>query len=307
MSVLRTEHLSKWYGQVIGVNDITLEIEPGVTGLLGPNGAGKSTLLHLMTGHLKPSQGKVTLDQVSVWNHPDLYRDVGFCPDLDHFYESMTGLRFVQSLAQLSGYHAQTAYKLALEAIETVGLTDAKGRKIGGYSKGMRQRIKLAQALVHQPQTLFLDEPLTGMDPIGRRHIIALVRRLGVEGRTVLVSSHILHEIEMMTNHILLMNHGRILAEGNLHRIRELIDEHPHNVSIRTNKARFLASLLANYPDVISIRFVDNDETCVVETIQPDTFYPRLTDIVLEHEVEITDLHSPDDNLEAVFRYLVEK
>ncbi len=306
MSVLQTEQLSKWYGQVIGVNDINLQIGEGVTGLLGPNGAGKSTLLHLMTGQLKPSQGKVLLFGEPIWNHPALNEQIGFCPDQDQFYESMTGLRFVSSLVQLNGYDAVAARKLALEAIQTVGLMEARDKRIAAYSKGMRQRIKLAQSLVHQPRVLFLDEPLAGMDPLGRRHIIGLIRKLGKEGRTIIVSSHILHEVEMMTNRILLMNHGRVLAEGNIHRIRELIDAHPHNVSIRTDQARLLASILARWPDVVSIRFESDDQTCVVETAHPDEFYTRLTEVVLEQNLEIADLYSPDDNLEAVFRYLVE-
>jgi ABC-2 type transport system ATP-binding protein len=302
--VVETEELSKWYGQVIGVNDITLSVESGVTGLLGPNGAGKSTLLKLMVGLLKPSTGSMRVLGEPVWNNPDLNKRIGYCPEQDAFYENMTGLQFVVNLARLNGYSMQEAEKRALDVIEIVDLMESKDRRIASYSKGMRQRIKLAQSLIHAPELLFLDEPLGGMDPIGRRSTIRLVKELAANGRSVIVSSHILYEIEAMTNNVLLINNGRILAEGDVHEIRELIDEHPHNVYISCTKPRLLASILVEYEDIASVR-LGEDSALVIETVKPDDFYSRLPEIILENGIKVGNLHSPDDNLQAVFRYLV--
>jgi ABC-2 type transport system ATP-binding protein len=297
--------LSKWYGQVIGVNDITLNIGSGVTGLLGPNGAGKSTLLKLMVGLLKPSKGSIKVLGESVWNNFGLNRRIGYCPEQDAFYDSMTGLQFVANLARLNGYSRREAEERALDVISIVDLLENKDKRIGAYSKGMRQRIKLAQSLLHRPELLFLDEPLNGMDPIGRRSTIKLVRELGANGKSVIVSSHILYEIEAMTNNVLLINNGRILAEGNVHEIRELIDEHPHNVYINCSKPRLLASILVKHEDIASVKLAAEDGVLVIETLKPDDFYSRLPEIILENDIKVENLHSPDDNLQAVFRYLV--
>ena len=277
----------------------------GITGLVGPIGGGKTTLLNLMVGLLKPSSGSMKVLGEPVWNNPDLNRRIGYCPEQDAFYYNMTGFQFVTNMAMLDGYPRKEAEDRALETIEIVDLLENKDRKIGAYSKGMRQRIKVAQSLIHDPELLFLDEPLNGMDPIGRRSSIKLVRELGKNGKSVIVSSHILYEIEAMTNSILLINNGRILAEGNVHEIRELIDEHPHNVYIRCSKPRLLASILVSYEDVASVKLGEEDGTLVIETVKPDDLYSRLPEIILENDIKVEDLHSPDDNLQAVFRYLV--
>ena len=205
---------SRWYGPVIALNDVTTVVEPGVTGLLGPNGAGKSTFLKLAAGQLAPSQGEVRLLGRPAWGSPELFHHVGLCPETDAFWEGMTGLQFVTALLRLTGYDEAECRQRAEAALGEVALLEAKDRKIGGYSKGMRQRVKLAQAIAHDPQVLLLDEPVSGMDPINRRHVVDLVKRLGREGKTVLVSSHILHEVEAMTRRVLLIHNGRILAEG---------------------------------------------------------------------------------------------
>jgi len=305
MNIVEMTNLSKWYGQVIGVNDITLNIRPGVTGLLGPNGAGKSTLLKLIAGLLKPSKGEIAVLNKPVRNNPALNRRLGYCPEVDALYDGMTGLKFLISLAMLNGHSRQKSEALAIEAIETVDLLEARDKKIGAYSKGMRQRIKLAQALVHKPELFILDEPLGGMDPIGRRRTIKLVKDLSAQRKSIIVSSHILYEIEAMTNNILLINNGRILAEGNVHVIRELIDEHPHNVYINCDNPRLLTSILIKYEDVDSVKFGIRDGGLVIETEKPDDFYSRLPDIILENNIKVENLHSPDDNLQAVFQYLV--
>jgi len=302
--ILTSEHLSKWYGQVIGLNDVTVDVPPGITGLLGPNGAGKSTFMKLITGQLKPSQGQITVLGEPIWRNPRLYFRLGFCPEQDAFYERMTGLEWVSALVRLNGYGETQARAAAERALDTVGLSDAARKRIGAYSKGMRQRVKLAQALVHDPQVLILDEPLAGMDPLGRRKTIRMIREWGREGKSILVSSHILHEIEAMTSNILLINNGRILAEGNVHQIRALIDTHPHTVYIRAADPRGLAREFLARADVISMRFEDG--ALVVETGKPDEFYSSLTELVASGQSgPVEEVTSPDDNLQAVFQYLV--
>jgi ABC-2 type transport system ATP-binding protein len=302
--IVTAAHLSKWYGQVIGLNDVTLTVPAGITGLLGPNGAGKSTFLKLITGQLKPSKGDVTVLGEPIWGNPALYFRIGFCPEQDAFYERMTGLEWVSALVRLNGAGEGDAREMALRALENVDLIDAAGKKIGAYSKGMRQRVKLAQALAHDPDLLILDEPLGGMDPIARRKTIRLIKEWGRAGKSVIVSSHILHEIESMTANILLINQGRILAEGNVHQIRDLIDEHPHTVYIRADQTRRLAREFLAGDDVLSLRF--EDAAVVVQTAKPDRFYARLTALAASGELgSIHEVTSPDDNLQAVFQYLV--
>ncbi len=302
-AVLTCRGLSRWYGQVIGINDVNLDIGPGVTGLLGPNGAGKSTLLKLITGQLKPSRGSLTLLGQQVWDNPDVLRQLGFCPEQDAFYEFLTGLAFVTSLARMNGYAPAEARRRALAALEQVNLLEHKDRKIGGYSKGMRQKVKLAQAIVHEPRVLILDEPLSGMDPLARITTIRLIRELGAAGGTVIVSSHILHEVESMTRSILLVANGRIVAEGDVHEIRDLIDEHPHRIFLETPQVRELAGALVGWEDVQGIR-VDGGGI-IVETIRPDAFYSKLPALVIDRGLKIDSMITADDNLQAVFDYLV--
>jgi ABC-2 type transport system ATP-binding protein len=302
--IVSADNLSKWYGQVIGLNDVTLTVPPGVTGLLGPNGAGKSTFMKLVTGQLHASKGSLTVLGEPVWMNPALYFRMGFCPEQDAFYERMTGLEWVTALVRLNGVPDAEAARLARAALDVVELTDAADKKIGAYSKGMRQRVKMAQAIAHDPELLILDEPLSGMDPIARRKAIRLIRDWGRAGKSVIVSSHILHEIESMTSNILLINQGRILAEGNVHQIRDLIDTHPHTVYIRAEQPRALAREFLGHDDVRSLKF--ENEAVVVETGRPDAFYARLTDLAASGTLGVIhEVTSPDDNLQAVFQYLV--
>ena len=305
-AIVTAEHVSKWYGQVIGLNDVTVSVPPGITGLLGPNGAGKSTFMKLITGQLKPSKGEIKVLGEPIWRNPHLYFQIGFCPEQDSFYERMTGLEWVRALVRLNGLSDKEADDAARKAIAAVDLVEAQDKKIGAYSKGMRQRVKMAQALVHEPQLLILDEPLAGMDPIGRRKTIRLIREWGRSGKSIIVSSHILHEIESMTSNILLINNGRILAEGDVHQIRDLIDEHPHTVYVRAADPRRIAREFINAPtdDVRSLKFEDG--AVIVETGKPDAFYARLTGMAASGEFgAIEEVTSPDDNLQAVFQYLV--
>ncbi len=302
--VLAAEHLSKWYGQVSGLNDVTVSVPSGITGLLGPNGAGKSTFMKLITGQLKPSKGRVEVLGQPIWNNPAQYFRIGFCPEQDAFYERMTGLEWVAALVGLHGLEPAEAREAARRALAAVDLEEAADKRIGAYSKGMRQRVKLAQAIAHDPELLILDEPLSGMDPVGRRRTMRMIREWARQGKSVLVSSHILHEIELMTTNILLINNGRILAEGNVHQIRDLIDEHPHTVYIRAADPRGLAREFLTRADVLSLRFEPG--AVVVETGRPDDFYTRLTELIAEGACgPVEELTSPDDNLQAVFKYLV--
>jgi ABC-2 type transport system ATP-binding protein len=298
------DHLSKWYGQVIGLNDVSVNVPTGITGLLGPNGAGKSTFMKLITGQLKPSKGAVSVLGEPIWQNPALYYRIGFCPEQDSFYERMAGLEWVMALVRLNGADEAAAKAAATRALEEVDLMEAANKKIGAYSKGMRQRIKMAQAIAHDPELLILDEPLSGMDPIARRKSIRMIKDWGRAGRSVIVSSHILHEIESMTSNILLINQGRILAEGNVHQIRELIDEHPHTVHIRADQTRALAREFLGHDDVLSLKFEAG--AVVVQTGRPDAFYSRLTELAASGtHGAIHEVTSPDDNLSAVFQYLV--
>ncbi len=304
--IVASDHLSKWYGQVIGLNDVTVTVPPGITGLLGPNGAGKSTFMKLITGQLNPSKGTVKVLGQPIWQNPGLYFRIGFCPEQDAFYERMTGLEWVKALVRLNGFSDAEAAQAAERALTAVDLMEAANKKIGAYSKGMRQRVKLAQAIVHDPELLILDEPLTGMDPLGRRKTMKMIREWARQGKSILVSSHILHEVELMTPNILLINNGRILAEGNVHQIRDLIDEHPHTVFIRAEDPRGLAKEFLTHADVISMRFAPG--AVVVETGKPDEFYARLTELVAAGQCGTVDeVTSPDDNLQAVFKYLVKQ
>ncbi len=303
--VVVAERMSKWYGQVIGLNEVTVSIPSGISGLLGPNGAGKSTLLKLVTGQLKPSQGQVQVLGEPIWDNPGVYRRIGYCPDHDAFYERMTGRDWLTALLGLSGFEGDRAAGAAERALETVGLATAADRRIGGYSKGMRQRIKLAQAIAHEPELLVLDEPLAGLDPIGRRRVIDVIKAWGRDGRSVVVSSHVLHEIELMTSNIVLLHNGRILAEGNVHQIRDLIDEHPHTVRITADDPRRLARHLLGYSHVIAMQLQDG--AVIAQTSRPDAFYTELTVLAAGEEAgAVGEVTSPDDNLQAVFSYLVE-
>jgi ABC-2 type transport system ATP-binding protein len=305
--VVEFDTVSKWYGNVIGVNHLTLRVPPGVTGLLGPNGAGKSTFLQLATGQLRPSQGNVRVLGEKVWNNPDLNRRLGLCPEQDAFYEWMSGWDFTYTCARLTGFSRAEARDRTERALELVGMTGNMGRAIRGYSKGMRQRTKLAQALVHEPEVLFLDEPLTGTDPAARRDLMDIILRLGQEGKSVLVSSHVLYEVQSVTPYIILLNHGRLVAEGQVRQIRDLIDKYPHRIVLISDNHRALAARLVGCDDVEGLKLSDRERRIVVETRSPDAFYNRLPALSLENGTPIEEVYSDDDNLEAVFKYLVQK
>ncbi len=303
--MIQLSHASRWYGQVIGINDVSCQISPGITALLGPNGAGKSTMLKLVTGQLRSTTGSVTVFGERPFANNRVFSRLGYCPEIESNYDDLSGRRFVNLLAVMAGLPKTSIPTAVAKAIDQVGMTYAADRKIGGYSKGMRQRIKVAQAIVHDPDVLILDEPLNGLDPVGRREVSNLLHSLAGAGKTVVVSSHILYEVEQMTKNILLMNRGRLLAQGDIYQIRTLIDKHPHHVSIEAPRTRELATHLLAMPYVLSVRLDDARCRVEIETREPDKFYASFPDLVLQREFKIDAFESPDNNLEAVFKYLV--
>ncbi len=301
--MIQLQGASRWYGQVIGLNDVTCQIGPGVTALLGMNGAGKSTMLRLITGQMRPTTGTVTVLGMDPFANTEVYKKLGYCPEIDNFYEHRTGRQFVYMLARFAGYDHKRAQLLTEQNLERVGMATRGDGKIAGYSKGMRQRIKLAQAMLHDPDIILLDEPLNGLDPVGRRDYIALLHTLAENGKTIMVSSHILFEVEQMTSSILLLHRGRLLATGDLRVIRELIDKHPHKVRLETSEPRKWAEQLVALPFVLSVEF--DRSGLELQTREPSQFYDALPTISREHGLAVTGFSSPDNNLESIFRYLV--
>tara|TARA_B100002052_G_scaffold62898_1_gene55993 strand:- start:395 stop:1336 length:942 start_codon:yes stop_codon:yes gene_type:complete len=295
---------SKWYGQVIGLNEVSLAIDGGVTGILGPNGAGKSTLFKLLMGRLKPSSGNVRLFGVDPWESTAPYRRVGYVAETEKLYDWMTGHDFVSTLARLHGMTREEASDRASHVLEFVGLADVQNKEIGKYSKGMRQRVKIAHALVHDPDLIILDEPLHGCDPIARTSIMSVIRDLGTQGKTVLVSSHILDEIERITEQIVILHNGRLLALGNLHAIRDLLDKHPHRILIRTENPRKLAEYFVPEEPVYGVRFAEEGALEVL-TNDLSAAHSVLPRVIVESGLKITSIENPDDNLEALLGYLV--
>ena len=304
--MIEIRNASRWYGQIIGVNDVSCDIGPGITALLGMNGAGKSTLLRLITGQLRPTTGDVKVFGMEPFGNPDVFKHIGYCPEIDNFYEYMSGREFVRYMARLSGMSSSEAKTKTDEMIHMVGMSDRADRKIKGYSKGMRQRIKLAQAMVHNPDIILLDEPLNGLDPVARHEFLGVLGHLAEIGKTILVSSHILYEVEQMTHSLLLLHRGRLLATGDLGVIRDLIDKYPHKVRIETTEPRKVAARLTEMANVVSARVDEKNLEIELEVRDPNSFYASLSTLVLEQKMPILSFNSPDNNLESVFQYLVE-
>tara|TARA_B100001758_G_C18375912_1_gene594274 strand:+ start:721 stop:1674 length:954 start_codon:yes stop_codon:yes gene_type:complete len=298
------DHVSKWYGEVIGINDISLAIDGGVTGILGPNGAGKSTLFKILMGRLKPSQGTVRLFGTDPWKSTTPYRRIGYVSESERMYDWMTSLDFISTLARLHGMSRDEAIERSKHVLNFVGLEDVHHKEIGKYSKGMRQRVKIAHALVHNPDLIILDEPLHGCDPIARTSIMNVIRELGSQGKTVLVSSHILEEIERITEQIVILHNGKLLAIGNLHAIRDLLDQHPHRILINCENPRGLASLFITSEPVYGVRFPDKGQL-EIHTNNLSAAHDVLPSIIVKSEQKITSIENPDDNLDSLIGYLI--
>ncbi|MEU3711981.1 ABC transporter ATP-binding protein [Streptomyces catenulae] len=301
MSTLRIDHVSRWFGNVVAVNDITMTIGPGVTGLLGPNGAGKSTLINMMGGFLAPSHGTVTLDGDPVWRNARSYRDLGIVPEREAMYDVLTGREFVLANAELHGLGRTEA----AAALATVDMTYAQDRKIATYSKGMRQRVKMASALVHDPAVLLLDEPFNGMDPRQRMHLMELLRHMGDEGRTVLFSSHILEEVEQLATHIEVVVAGRHAASGDFRKIRRLMTDRPHRYLVRSDNDRALAAALIADPSTAGIQ-VDHAEGALhIQAVDFTRFTALLPRVAHDQGIRLLTVTPSDESLESVFSYLV--
>ncbi len=304
-SLIEARGLTRMYGTVIGLNDVTLDVAPGIHGLLGPNGAGKSTFLKLITGQLRPTEGSLRVLGEDPWNNPGIFRRIGYCPEQDSLYPFLSAREFVHMLARMGGDSAAQARDKTERALAVVGATPFADKKIGEYSRGMRQRTKVAQALVHDPEFLILDEPLTGTDPIGRREMIDLINQLGTSGRSILVSSHVMHEVQATTESFLLIWRGRVLASGKVREIRALMDEFPHRIFVRCDRPRALAEHLVRQRGVLGVEVADERGEVRVRSSDPRTFYAALPASIEHSGARVSELSSSDDSLEAVFGYLI--
>lgn len=297
------DQVCKWYGPVIGLNDVTLTIKPGITGLVGHNGAGKSTLIKLLTGQLRPSVGRVTVQGQRAWTAA-AKRHIGYCPDVDAFYEEMSGREFVTTIARLHGFPARSARECTESVLTQVGMADRADRPLASYSKGMRQRIKLAQALVHDPRLIVLDEPLNGVDPVGRSELIHLFRELRDAGKAILISSHILDELDTLADRIFFIGRGRILASGTLDQVRAMLDEHPLKIRLTMPGVRRLAVHLFQLPMVQGIELTD-DDNLLANVNRPQDFFRQLAVTVVEQQCDVERLQVVDASTEAIFDYLM--
>ena len=300
------ENVSKFYGEILGVNRVNLAIPPGITSLVGPNGAGKTTLMNLMTGLLRPTRGRLSVLGIPTDQPEQLFRKVGYCSQFDSFPRGLTGREFIKSFLMVSGFASKEADELTTKALERVDLVAAADRRIGAYSKGMRQRVRLAQSIAHQPSVLIMDEPLNGLDPVVRAETIALFRQLAAEGLHLIISSHILHEVDMMSDRVVLLNNGYVVAEGAIHGVRDEMDvEHPMQVLIRCNQPSLLAARMFSDDNVVEARLHEDRRGLFVKTRNPDRFYLLLNEVVSQGEIEVESIAPVDDDLSAVYDYLI--
>lgn len=299
------EDVSKFYGEILGVNRVNLTITPGITSLVGPNGSGKTTLMNLMTGLLRPTKGLINMLGIAPNQPEELFRKVGYCSQFDSFPRGMTGRDFIRSFLTVHGYGKLEAEQLTVKALERVTLMDAADRKVAAYSKGMRQKVRLAQAIAHNPRVLILDEPLNGLDPMARAEIIELFRGLANEGLHLIISSHILHEVDMMSDCVILINNGYVVAEGNVHGVRDEMEEHPAQILIRCDRPAKLASLVFDTDSVVEARIHDDGQGLFVKTRDADKFYLLFNQVVLDGNFKVESVAPVDDDLSAVYQYLI--
>lgn len=299
------ENVSKFYGDVLGVNRVNLSLPPGVTSLVGPNGSGKTTLMNLMTGLIKPTQGRVNVLGLTP-NHPEeFFRRVGYCTQFDSFPKGVTGYEFIYQSLKLHGISNNEAQRLTKEAIDRVNMGEAASRRIAGYSKGMRQRIRLAQSIAHHPRVLVLDEPLNGLDPMARAESIALFQALGKDGLHVIISSHVLHEVDKISDQVVLMSYGYVVAEGQIHGVRSEVKEHPMQILVRCSRPNLVASRLFNQDHVVEAKLQSDGNGLLVRTQNADQFYLLLNRIVLDDNIAVEAVAPADDDVNSLYQYLI--
>jgi ABC-2 type transport system ATP-binding protein len=298
------DNVSRFYGEVLGVNRVTLSIPPGITSLVGPNGSGKTTLMNLMTGLVRPSRGHIGVLGIKPTCAQELFRVVGYATQFDTFPTGFTGFDFIYSHLRLFGYSAQDCRRLASQSIERVRMGEAAGRRIAGYSKGMKQRIKLAQAIAHDPRVLVLDEPLNGLDPLVRAETITMFREFAAQDRHVIVSSHVLHEVDIISDHVILLSNGYVVAEGTIQNVRGEIHDHPMQVLIRCDQPSILASRVFEQDSVIEALLLNDGQSVLVKTRDPNRFFTILNQIALSG-VQIDRVSPADDDVNSVYGYLI--
>ena len=299
------EDVSKFYGEVLGVNRVNLQIAPGITSLVGPNGSGKTTLMNLMTGLLRPTSGSISVLGISPSDPEAMFGKVGYCSQFDSFPRGATAREFIRFYLRVHGYTEQKTAELTQAALERVSLTEAADRKVSAFSKGMRQRVRLAQSIAHNPSILVLDEPLNGLDPMARAEIIRLFRDLADAGMYLIISSHILHEVDMMSDNVVLMHNGYVVAEGEVHGVRDEIDEHPIQILVRCDRPQLLAARLFEHEHTVEARIHDDRQGLFVKTRRPDDFYLLLNKVITEQNLQVESVAPADDDLNAVYQYLI--
>lgn len=299
------DDVSKFYGEVLGVNRVNLQIAPGITSLVGPNGSGKTTLMNLMCGLLKPSSGTISVLGISPDDPETMFRTIGYCSQFDSFPRGATAREFIDFYLRVHGYTKQQTEELTHQALERVSLVEAADRKVSAFSKGMRQRVRLAQSIAHNPSVLVLDEPLNGLDPMARAEIIRLFRQLADEGMYLIISSHILHEVDMMSDSVVLIHNGYIVAEGEVHGVRDEITEQPIQILIRCDRPQLLAARLFEHENTVEARIHNDRQGLFVKTRRPDDFYLLLNKLVTEQNLQIESVGPVDDDLNAVYQYLI--
>lgn len=303
------ENVSKFYGDVLGINRVNLQIPPGITSLVGPNGSGKTTLMNLMTGLIKPTCGSVSVLGRTPDQPEEFFRLVGYCTQFDSFPKGITGREFVDFALRLHGYSGKQAALKTHDVLEVVGMTAAADRKVAGYSKGMRQRIRLAQAIAHEPRVLVLDEPLNGLDPMARAESMALFQQLGRQGMHVVISSHILHEVDQISDQVVLLSYGYVVAEGQIRGVREEVKEHPMQILIRCDQPSLLASRIFALDLVVEAKLVPSDSYrlpgVMVRTRDAERFYVNLNRVVIEDRIQLQSVAPADDDVLSVYQYLI--
>ena len=300
------DDVSKFYGEILGVNRVNLSIAPGITSLVGPNGSGKTTLMNLMTGLLQPTRGHVRILGIRPDEPEKLFRLVGYCAQFDSFPRGATGYEFIRSFLGVHGYGRREAETLAWKALERVDLVEAAHRKVGGYSKGMRQRVRLAQSIAHAPSVLILDEPLNGLDPLARAEAIRLFRGLAAEGLHLIISSHIMHEVDMMSDRVVLLNNGYVVAEGDIHGVRDEMEDHPMQIFIRCDRPSALAARVFEQDSVVEAKIHPDRQGLLIKTRDADRFYLLLNRVVMDGELNVESIAPVDDDLRAVYGYLID-